>query len=49
MQNKTVSSKKQHGRTKPTAAEQNKLGHYEQATVIISYNISTLKSRIFEI
>ena len=49
MQNKTVSAKKECGRTKSTAAEENTLGHKLQPTNIISYNISRLRSRIFEI
>ena len=49
MQNKTVSAKKQYGRTKPTAAEENTLGNKLQSAIVISCNISRLVSRIFEI
>ena len=41
--------KKECGRTKSTAAEENTLGHKLQPTNIISYSISRLRSRIFEI
>jgi len=40
MQNKTVSAKKKYGRTKPTAAEENTLGHKLHTAIIISYTTS---------